>query len=111
VVCPLEIVLEILMVRSGEVLCLGGPYVGRRPSVRATLPDDGDWLGGHLALVQLGSILSQRAGPTVCGWKGVRWEDVALASGATLAGCIVGSIIPSLPEGVLRGITACVLAS
>jgi hypothetical protein len=70
------------------------------------------WLGtaiGVPTLLCLNLLVSVVA--TVCGWKGVRWEDVALASGATLVGCIVGSIIPSLPEGVLKGITACVLVA
>ena len=70
------------------------------------------WLGtaiGVPTLLCLNLLVSVVA--TVCGWTGVRWEDVTLASGATLVGCIVGSIIPSLPEGVLKSITACVLVA
>lgn len=70
------------------------------------------WLGaaaGVPVLLCLNLLVSVAA--TVFGGTGVRWGDVVLASGATLAGCGVASALPSLPEHVLKGLTACVLAA
>ena len=43
------------------------------------------------------------------GWR-LRWRDVGGVSAALLAGCAVAVLLPSLPDPVLRGITALVLA-
>jgi hypothetical protein len=43
---------------------------------------------------------------TVFGTAGVRWDDCALAAGATIAGCVVASLLPGLPEGALKAMTA-----
>jgi hypothetical protein len=68
------------------------------------------WFGtavGVPTLLCLNLMVSVLA--TACGGAGVRWGDVALASSATLAGCAAASALPSLPDGVLKGMTACVL--
>ncbi len=59
---------------------------------------------GWLCLNLLVSVVA-----TACGIAGVRWGDFALASIATLAGCAAASAVPSFPEPVLKGMTACVL--
>jgi hypothetical protein len=68
------------------------------------------WLGsavGVPTLLCLNLLVSVVA--TACGIVGVRWGDFALASIATLAGCIAASALPSFPEPVLKGMTACIL--
>ncbi len=68
------------------------------------------WLGSAVGvpiLLCLNLLVSVVA--TLCGGAGVRWGDVALASGATLAGCILASVLPPLPDAVLKAMTACVL--
>ncbi len=68
------------------------------------------WLGtavGVPTLLCLNLLVSVMA--TGFGGTNVRWGDVVLASGATLAGCVAASVLPSLPESVLKGMTACVL--
>lgn len=70
------------------------------------------WLGvavGVPTLLCLNLLVSVVA--TAFGGTGVRWGDVILASGATLAGCGVASVLPALPEAVLKGMTACVLVA
>lgn len=68
------------------------------------------WLGpavGVPVLLCLNLIVSAVA--TAFGPGGVRWDDAVLASLATLAGCVVASALPALPEGLLKGLTAAVL--
>ena len=68
------------------------------------------WLGaeaGVRTLLCLNLLVSIVA--TIGGRAGVRWNDVVLASGATLAGCVIASVLPSLPDPVLKGLTACIL--
>ena len=68
------------------------------------------WLGtaaGVSTLLCLNFVVSVVA--TGCGGTRLRWRDVFLVSGATLAGCAAASVLPSLPEGLLKGTTACVL--
>ena len=69
------------------------------------------WLGlgvGVPVLLCLNLLVSIIA--TAFGGMNVRWGDVLLASGATLVGCGVAALLPALPDSVLKGITACVLA-
>jgi uncharacterized protein len=63
--------------------------------------------GGVPILLCLNLVVSVVA--TACGAMGVRWGDVILASTATLAGCFCASLLPSLPAGVVKGMTTCVL--
>ena len=68
------------------------------------------WLGptdGVPILLCLNLLVSVVA--TALGGANVRWVDVVIASGATLAGCFVASLLPPLPVPVLNGMTACVL--
>jgi uncharacterized protein len=68
------------------------------------------WVGSAIGvpiLLCLNLLISVVA--TACGLSGVRWGDVALASCATLAGCAAGLVVPSLPDAVLKAMTACVL--
>jgi uncharacterized membrane protein YfcA len=68
------------------------------------------WVGAAVGvpiLLCLNLVVSVVA--TACGLSGVRWGDVALASGATLAGCVAATVVPSLPDAVLKAMTACVL--
>lgn len=70
------------------------------------------WLGAEVGvptLLCLNLLVSVMA--TAFGGTGVRWGDVVLASGATLAGCVAASVLPSLPEPVLKGMTVCVLVT
>src|SRR5208337_3644907 len=70
------------------------------------------WFGaavGVPVLLCLNLLVSVVA--TACGGAGARWSDVALASSATLAGCAAASVLPSLPDSVLKGMTACVLVA
>ncbi len=68
------------------------------------------WLGAAISvptLLCLNLLVSVVA--TAAGGVGLRWSDVVLVSSATLAGCVVASVLPSLPEPVLKGLTACIL--
>ncbi len=69
------------------------------------------WLGaatGVPTLLCLNLLVSLVA--TASGVKGVRWNDVIIASGATLTGCAAAFISPSLPDAVVKEIMAGVLA-
>ncbi len=69
------------------------------------------WLGpltGVPILLGLNLLVSVIA--TACGARGIRWSDVVLASGATLAGCAVASLFPPLPVAALKLMTAFMLA-
>ncbi len=70
------------------------------------------WLGpvvGVPVLLCLNLVVSVVA---TCfgGWR-LRWGDVALASAATLAGCLAASAAPVLPDRVLKAMTAGVLVA
>jgi hypothetical protein len=70
------------------------------------------WLGAAIGvptLLCLNLLVSVVA--TAFGGTSVRWGDVVLASGATLAGCGAASVLPSFPEPVLKEMTACVLVA
>ncbi|MXP61846.1 hypothetical protein E0493_00590 [Roseomonas sp. M0104] len=70
------------------------------------------WLGpaaGVPILLCLNLLVSVVA--TGLGGLRLRWGDVALASGAILAGCLAASLLPDLSPPVLKGMTACVLVA
>jgi hypothetical protein len=68
------------------------------------------WLGakaGVPVLLCLNLLVSMAA--TVFGIEGVRWNDVLLASGATLVGIAAAFALPPLPDAVVKGVMSGVL--
>jgi hypothetical protein len=64
------------------------------------------WLGvaaGLPTLLCLNLLVSLVA--TAFGGLDIRWSDVALASAATIAGCVVASALPALPPPALKALT------
>ena len=70
------------------------------------------WLGpgaGVPVLLCLNLLLSVVA--TGLGGVRLRWGDVVLASGSTVAGCLLAAAVPGLSERVLKAMTAGVLVA
>lgn len=59
------------------------------------------------ALLVLNLLVSVIAAAFDC--RHVRWADAGVAAAATLAGCLLGSVVPAMPVATLRVVTAGVL--
>ena len=68
------------------------------------------WLGPKAAIpILLGLNLLVSIVATFVDARAVVWRDAVLAAAATLAGCFVASLIPGLPDSLLKIVTAVVL--